>query len=131
MLNLKAENDNEKVIYRYLDENVSDTLRAKINGGKKTLAGFLQYARDKASALAQGGVACIEDETVFGWAIHYFEEDTIKQKKDSTVLPHKLPEASSGKRDEKLSADADKASKGHKKEVSNGQLDFFALMSEV
>ena len=40
----------------------------------------MKYANDEARKLAEKGAncACIEDKIVFGWAIHYFEEDSIE-----------------------------------------------------
>lgn len=47
---------------------------------KKTLDGFFKYASDEARKLASKGAnsACVEDKVVYGWAIHYFEEDSIE-----------------------------------------------------
>lgn len=75
-----------------MEENVSETLADKINNGvkiqkdnktlinKKTLDTFMKYAYEEAKKLAEKGAncACIEDKTVFAWAIHYFEEDSIE-----------------------------------------------------
>ena len=49
---------------------------------KKTLDGFMKYATNQAREIAEKGsqYACVEDATVFGWAIHYFEEDSIEEK---------------------------------------------------
>ena len=46
---------------------------------KKTLGGFFSYADQEARKLAAKGAscACIEESVVYGWAIHYFEEDSI------------------------------------------------------
>ena len=91
-LNLETTNTAEQRIKEYLEQNVSDTLAEKINNGvqvekdgktllnKKTLSGFMRYATDEARKLAEKGssYACIEDSVVFGWAIHYFEEDSIE-----------------------------------------------------
>jgi len=93
-LNLTANNEAEKRIKEYLESNVSETLADKINNGvtitkdnkqlinKKDLSGFMNYANDEARKLAEKGAryACVEDATVFGWAIHYFEEDSINGK---------------------------------------------------
>ena len=90
-LNLKANNKQEEIILAYLQENASETLAEKINNGTpfvkdgkpltnlKTLSGFMKYACVEARKLAEKGAncACIEDKVVFGWAIHYFEEDSI------------------------------------------------------
>ena len=46
---------------------------------KKTLAGFMEYATKEAQNQAAKGAtsACLHSDIVFGWAIHYFEEDSI------------------------------------------------------
>ena len=91
-LNLETNCREQEIIKEYLEENASETLADKINNGvkikkdnktlinKKTLNTFLQYACEEARKLAEKGAkgACIEDKTVFAWAIHYFEEDTIE-----------------------------------------------------
>ena len=91
-LNLTAENRQEELVKAYLEEHASEELAEKINNGtlftkdgvpltnKKTLAGFMKYACDEARKLAQKGAnsACVEDAVVYGWAIHYFEEDSIE-----------------------------------------------------
>ncbi len=91
-LNLTATNKQEELILAYLEENASDTLAEKINSGtpfekdgkplinKKTLSGFMKYACDEARKLAEKGAnsACVDDATVYGWAIHYFEEESIE-----------------------------------------------------
>ncbi len=78
-INLTANNANEQRVLDYLEANASDVLAEKINAGKKTLKGFFKYATGEAQKLAVNGCACVEDQTVFGWAIHYFEEDEIKE----------------------------------------------------
>ena len=91
-LNLTAQNKQEELILNYLQNNTSETLADKINNGtpfekdgkpllnKKTLAGFMKYACDEARKLAEKGAnsACIDDASVYGWAIHYFEEESIE-----------------------------------------------------
>lgn len=91
-LNLTAQNKQEELVLKYLRDNASETLADKINNGtpfekdghslinKKTLAGFMKYACDEARKLAEKGAnsACIDDATVYGWAIHFFEEDSIE-----------------------------------------------------
>lgn len=91
-LNLKPNNKQEEIILAHLQENASETLAEKINNGTpfvkdgkpltnlKTLSGFMKYACEEARKLAEKGAncACVEDNIVFGWAIHYFEEDSIE-----------------------------------------------------
>ena len=91
-LNLKVNTPSEQKILEYLQNNASETLANKINNGtpfekdgkpllnKKTLSGFMKYACDEARKLAEKGAnsACIDDATVYGWAVHYFEEESIE-----------------------------------------------------
>ena len=91
-LNLEEATAAEQRVKTYLEENASETLAEKINNGvriskngkellnKKTLKGFMKFACDEAKKQAEKGAnsACIDDQTVFGWAIHYFEEDSIE-----------------------------------------------------
>ena len=91
-LNLDAKTNEERKVKAYLEANASDILAEKINNGvriqkdnktllnKKTLAGFMKFACDEAKKQAEKGAqsACIDDDVVYGWAVHYFEEDSIK-----------------------------------------------------
>lgn len=90
-LNLETKSREQELIKQYLEENVSEVLANKINNGvptekegkplisKKDLDGFFLYATEEARKLADKNArsVCVEDKTVFGWAIHYFEEDSI------------------------------------------------------
>lgn len=46
---------------------------------KKDLNKFIEFAAEEAKKQVQKGAksACIDDDVVYGWCIHYFEEDTI------------------------------------------------------
>ena len=91
-LNLEATTKEQQKIKAYLEANASDILAEKINNGvriqkdgktllnKKTLAGFMKFACDEAKKQAEKGTqsACIDDDVVYGWAVHYFEEDSIE-----------------------------------------------------
>ena len=91
-LNLEAKTKEQELIKAYLEENASETLAEKINNGvriekdrktvinKKTLDGFMKFASGEARKLASKGAnsACVEDQVVYGWAVHYFEEDSIE-----------------------------------------------------
>ena len=93
-LNLTANGKPQELILAYLQENASDVLAEKINNGtpftkdgkqlvnKKTLDSFMTFASEEAKKLAEKNArsACVEDSVVCGWAIHYFEEDTIEGK---------------------------------------------------
>lgn len=77
-INLKASNNHEEVLLIYLKENASEDLAKRINEGEKTLTQCWNYITSEARKQAKNGCACIEDSTVYGWAIHFFEEDSIK-----------------------------------------------------
>lgn len=93
-ITIEAVTSAEKRIKEYLEQNASEVLIAKINRGvptvkdgkvlisRKSFADFMRYATDEARKIAEQGAtcACIEDDVVFGWAIHYFEEDSIEGK---------------------------------------------------
>ncbi len=92
VLNLETKDSQQKIIKTYLQENVSEDLAKKINKGveitkdgktlisRKDLDGFMEYACKTAQEQAEKGKrsAFVEDDVVFGWAMHYFEEDSIE-----------------------------------------------------
>ena len=89
---LEAKTTEHEILKAYLEENASDILAEKINNGvkiqkdgktlinKKTLETFMTFATEEAKKLAEKGArsAMVEDKVVFGWLIHYFEEDSIE-----------------------------------------------------
>lgn len=91
-LNLETKNKQHEILKKYLEENASDILAEKINNGvkiqkdgktlinKKMLDTFMEYATEEAKKLAEKGArsAMVEDSVVFGWLIHYFEEESIE-----------------------------------------------------
>ena len=91
-LNLTTETQEHEILKEYLEQNASELLAQKINNGvkiekdgktllsKKTLKSFMKYACEEARKLVAKGAnsACVKDDIVFGWAIHYFEEDSIE-----------------------------------------------------
>jgi hypothetical protein len=90
-LNLQTKSPEQEAIKSYLQENASETLADKINKGepatvdgkplinRKNLDGFMKFACEEAKMLSKKDArfACIKSDTVFAWAIHYFEEDSI------------------------------------------------------
>lgn len=87
MLKLEAKTNNEKIILDYLTQNASEVLKEKINNGNKTLSQCWSYIVSEAKKQAENGCACIEDATVFGWAVHFFEEDSIEAKQYEHIKP--------------------------------------------
>lgn len=136
-LNLTAQNKQEELILNYLQNNASETLADKINNGtpfekdgkpllnKKTLAGFMKYACDEARKLAEKGAnsACIDDATVYGWAIHYFEEESIEGTLYTIDGAEYKPTV------KRIESNAVKAKPEHKKQ-ENVQFSFFDSLTE-
>lgn len=104
-LNLKAESPELQAIKEFLEQNANEFLAKKINNGvyiqkdgkrllnKKDLASFMKYACEEARKLSAKGAtsACVKDDVVFGWAMHYFEENdiigTLYNEDDSEYKP--------------------------------------------
>lgn len=108
-ITLETKNKSEEIIKAYLEENAGAILADKINNGvfiekdgkrllnRKSLASFMDYANQEAQKIVNKGErsACIDDTTVFGWAIHYFEEDSIEgilYNEDGTEFKKHIPQ---------------------------------------
>lgn len=71
----------EQAIKIYLDKRAKeDSLFAEVyKKANKSIKGCCKYIYSKARELAKGGNAVgVDDETVYGWAVHYYDEDNIK-----------------------------------------------------
>lgn len=139
-LNLEAKSDNEIAILAYLEENASEALAEKINSGKKTMTGCIGYITGQARKRAKNGMAMIKDVEVFGWAVHYFEEEALNNepaKIEKTVKEERTTEdnavfrrtsSSSGYYEKKEKKAPEPKKKETKNEQLDGQLDMFELM---
>ena len=90
-IKLEAKGAEMEALKAYLEENTSEVLAEKINHGvyiekdgkrllnKKDFESFMEYAAEEArkQAAKRARFACVISDEVFGWAIHYFEEDSI------------------------------------------------------
>lgn len=140
-LNLTAATPEQQRVKDYLESNVSDVLADKINNGvriqkdgktlinKKDLDGFMKYAYEEARKLAKGqSCACVSADIVFGWAVHYFEEDSIEgtlYNEDGTVHSVSKPSPPKPKKENT----APEAKKEDKKPVSKPKNEKSALPS--
>lgn len=141
-LNLTAATPEQQRVKDFLESNVSDVLVEKINNGvrvkkdgltlinKKDLAGFISYAYEKARETAGKGArcACVSADIVFGWAVHYFEEDSIEgtlYNEDGTVHSVSKPSPPKPKKENT----APEAKKEDKKPVSKPKNEKSALPS--
>ncbi len=144
-LNLTAMTTGEKVLKEYLEQNASEVLADKINNGvpvekdgkklvsRKTLAGFMKYATDEARKQATKGAtsACLHSDIVFGWAIHYFEEDSILgtlYNEDGTE--YKAPKPAASKKTATATATDTPTAPASKPQPKVGQMSMFDLFDE-
>ena len=121
-LGLKAENNAQKIILDYLEANASEALAEKIKTGTKTLGQCWTYIVKQAQKQKEGNCACIPDFEVFGWATHFFEEDSITEEET------KKPVAKVVVKEEKKAEPKPKKEKASKEEILPGQMTIFDLM---
>ena len=73
----------EQAIKIYLDNRAkTDSLFAETyKKANKSIKECCKYIYSQAKKLAKGGNAVgVDDATVYGWAVHYYDEDNIKVK---------------------------------------------------
>ena len=73
---MKANNATEQFVLEYFEKNASDNLKERVEAEGKTIAGALRYASEQAQKQKVGNCACVADEIVFGWIMHYFEDES-------------------------------------------------------
>ena len=79
-LNLKAVCEEDERILKYLKENASEELAEKINKkAERPIIPCLVYLYDEAKKLYEQkkekhNCIMVDDQTVFGWAVHYYED---------------------------------------------------------
>lgn len=74
----------ETTIQTYLENRAkTDSLFAEtFKKANKSIKGCCSYIYSKARKLASGGnVVGVDEATVYGWAVHYYDEDDIKVDK--------------------------------------------------
>lgn len=74
---LTANGRNQELILAYIEQNASDVLIEKIKASKKTIGQCMSFIISQAKKKAINNCAMVEDKEVFGWAMHFFEEDSI------------------------------------------------------
>lgn len=75
---LEAKTPTERRLKDYLDANASEALREKIaalpDGPRFDLAAAFRFITGEARKHLDGTSGCVEDDTVFGWLVHYYED---------------------------------------------------------
>jgi site-specific recombinase XerD len=116
--------DFKEIIKRHLDKMAQQDFafaeRYKLES--KNLNSCCDYIRTQAKKHAEEGCAAIEDAVVYGWAVHYYMEDSVKidttAKAKVTTSKDDKPKESKPKQVKALVKD--------KKEDKCIQLDMFA-----
>lgn len=69
-------------IGKYLEERAKTdpSVERNLCKEKKSLSECYEYIVGEAKKRAENNCACIDDDTVYGWAVHYYDEDDIKIK---------------------------------------------------
>ena len=124
-------------IHNWICDQEDEELFQGILKERYSLTCALKYAKEKARKFAENGVACIDDETVFGWIREYFISnsqvsnieqvpvESIKKENPQNSLEEKVDVAKirkgAGPDDEIIKKPKIKKEKG----VVEGQLDLF------
>lgn len=87
-------NSFQDTIKAYLDKRAEeDTLFAATYAKEnKNIKDCCSYITSQAKKQASNGCAAISDDVVFGWAVHYYDEDDIKiESPSNTKVPTARP----------------------------------------
>lgn len=69
----------DKALLKVIEYLVSrEDMNEKYLNEEKSLKQMVEYIKSEAKKQAVNGMAIIEDEEVYGWAIHYFDETNEK-----------------------------------------------------
>ena len=90
---------------------------------EKSLKQMVEFIKGQAKKKANNGMAMIEDEVVYGWAIHYFDESNDRLKIKENTL-EKIKPVEKVEQPKKIVSDATQKKK-KTKWVAEGQLTLF------
>ena len=94
-MKLVANNPTEKRLLEYLDANASVPLLEKIEalpkGPRFNLGAAWRYVESEAKKLLHSRSGYVEDPTVFGWLVHYYED--VAPAEAAKPAPEKKPAA--------------------------------------
>lgn len=116
----------ENIIQSYIENRAKDdSLFAETcKKANKSIKGCCKYIYAQAKNMAKGGkVIGIDDDTVFGWAVHYYDEDDI----ETDEVDDKSVEVSAPSETLSKPANQEKKTKRDKKQkINNMQLSLFS-----
>jgi hypothetical protein len=123
----------EQAIKIYLDNRAkTDSLFAETyKKANKSIKECCKYIYSQAKKLAKGGNAVgVDDATVYGWAVHYYDEDNIKVDKVQERVEVAAPAAVQAPANEEKPAQQKPARKKTKQELfDERQLSLFDFES--
>lgn len=121
----------EQAIQAYLENRAkTDTLFAETyKKANKSIKECCKYIYSQARKLANGGNAVgVDDATVYGWAVHYYDEDNIKVDKVQERVEVAAPAAVEAPANEEKPAQPKPARKKTKQELfDERQLSLFSF----
>lgn len=120
-------NSFQDTIKAYLDKRAEEDSLFAVTYAKenKNIKDCCSYITSQAKKQQTGGCAAISDDVVFGWAVHYYDEDDIKIEKTSNTRSE--VKTSAPKKTEEKKPEAPKAKIKPKKKEDVGQLSLFWL----
>ena len=73
----------EEIIKNYLAQRAitDESVARNMKKSNKSIKGCCDYIKKKAREAAKDNVAMIADEVVYGWVVHYFDEDNLQEDK--------------------------------------------------
>jgi hypothetical protein len=74
--------DFKQIIKAHLDKMAQEdfAFAERYKNEKKNIDDCCKYIMSEAKKKAKGGCAAIEDAVVYGWAVHYYQEENVKVK---------------------------------------------------
>lgn len=115
-------------IHNWICDQEDEELFQGILKDRYSLKCALKYAKEKARKFVEDGVACIDDETVFGWVREYFISNSkvsnIEQVPVELVKKNKADKPQNPQ-EEKVDEIIKKPKTKKEKGVVEGQLDLF------
>ena len=122
---MATNNSHQDIIKAYLDKRAQEDTLFAVTYAKenKNIKDCYSYITSQAKKQASNGCAMIEDDVVFGWAVHYYDEDDIKVEKTSNTRSE--VKTSAPKKTEEKKTEAPKAKLKPKKKEDVGQYSLF------
>lgn len=81
--------NSKDIIKQHLEEMAAKdkAFAARFADETKNLDGCMDYIESRAKKEAVRGCAIIEDRIVYGWAAHYYQEESLKDEKEIETKP--------------------------------------------